>query len=174
MSYPKFHRKIVNTLLEGKFVLYKHEIFEELEKEREFYISFFQNTFGYELNIRSEFAYLSSDKTDESFSKNLTLMLCLLCYELNQQTENFKTKIETGIFSIDEVESYLQNPNFEELVNDIGSIQSMCSKLSSKNIIEWIDRENGQFKFTSAIDLFFEFAVELSKSPILENSNIED
>ena len=165
-QYPEFHYQIVNDLLEGKFLLYSdYQKFQSLKEKETFYVDFFKYTFHYNLVVRNEFAYLSSNKTDETLSRSFTIFLCILCYELNQETTDFKTKIEKSIFTYEEIENYLKSKNFEEVVSEIGldKLGEFLKKLDKRNIIQFVDKNEHSFRFTKAIDLFFEFAVELSK-----------
>lgn len=174
MDYPPQHQQIVNDLLEGKFLLYTDfQKFQSLKDNDTFYIGFFKSTFDYELNIRNEFAYLVSEKTDEKLSRNFTIFLAILCYEINQKTTDFKTRVETDIFSYQEIENYLKNKNFEEVVNEIGidNLSGFLRTLAKRNIIEFTGKNEDTFKFTKAINLFFEFAIDLSKQQ--EAINIE-
>lgn len=166
IDYPPHHQQIVNDLLEGKFLLYTDfEKFQVLKDNHIFYTDFFKSTFDYELNIRNEFAYLVSNKTDEKLSRNFTIFLAILCYEINQKTTDFKNRIENDIFSYQEVENYLKNKNFEEVINEIGidNLSTFLKQLARRNIIEFISKNEDSFKFTKAINLFFEFAISLSK-----------
>lgn len=166
IKYPKFHRQIVNDLLEGKFLLYTdYEKFQILKEENIFYIDFFKNTFDYDLNIRNEFAYLSSQNTDETFSRNFTIFLSVLCFEISQKGD-FKTRLENDIFSYEEVENYLKSENFKEVTQEIGvnNLQTFLNNLGRRNIIQFTNTSSkDNFKFTKAINLFFEFAVQLSR-----------
>jgi hypothetical protein len=164
--YPPQHQQIVNDLLEGKFLLYTDfQKFQSLKDNDSFYINFFKSTFDYELNITNEFAYLVSDKTDEKLSRNFTIFLAILCYEINQKTTDFKNHLENDIFSYQEIENYLKSKNFEEVVNEIGidNLNTFLKQLARRNIIEFIGKNEDDFKFTKVINLFFEFAVILSK-----------
>jgi len=70
------HQKVVKSLLEGKFILLDKDrsIFETIKENEEFYKSFFQLTFDYELVIRNKFCYLISEKSDEKLSKMLLFL----------------------------------------------------------------------------------------------------
>ncbi|TAG06643.1 MAG: hypothetical protein EAZ44_02025 [Cytophagia bacterium] len=173
IDYPAQHQQIVNDLLEGKFLLYTDfQKFQSLKDNDNFYTDFFKKSFGYELRIRNEFAYLISDKTDEKISRNFTIFLAILCYEINQKTTDFKNRIENDIFSYQETENYLKSKNFEEVVNEIGidNLSSFLRTLAKRNIIEFMSKNEDNFKFTRAINLFFEFAIDLSKQEA-ENKN---
>ncbi|MCX7997864.1 MAG: hypothetical protein N3A69_02785 [Leptospiraceae bacterium] len=169
MQYPKYHKEIVNDLLEGKFLLYYDDKFQSLKENQKFYEEFFKESFDYELKMESEFAYLSSEKTDEKFSRNFTIFLAILCYELSRRNEDFKKKIENEIFSIEEIQEYFHAPNFQEVVKELGveNLSSFLKQLSKRNLIEFEDKEEN-FRFTRAVKLFFEFAQNLAKEE-LEN-----
>ena len=173
IDYPPQHQQIVNDLLEGKFLLYTDfQKFQSLQSNKDtFYTDFFKETFNYELIIRNEFAYLVSDKTDEKLSRNFTIFLAILCYEINQKTTDFKSRIENDIFSYLEVEKYLKSKNFEEVISEIGidNLSTFLKQLARRNIIEFIGKNEESFKFTKAINLFFEFAINLSKQQELAN-----
>ena len=166
-QYPIYHKEIVNDLLEGKFLLNSDfGKFDSITKDKDFYIKFFEQTFGYELIIRSEFAYLESDNTDEKLSRDFTIFLCILCYELNQLNSDFKKRIENDLFTLEEVTTYLQNKNFKEVIIEIGmndDINTFLGKLAKRNIIEFEDKNRLRFRFTRAVDLFFDFALDLSR-----------
>lgn len=178
ISYPDLHRDIVSELLEGKFLLNdgdkESKIFDSLCQNRDFYINFFHHTFDYDLDIRDSFAYLKSAKTDEKLSIKVTIFLSILCYEIGQKTTNFKYRIEKDIFSLQEIEGYLRNDTFEELVSEIGieNLESFLRTLAKRNIIRFIDKNEVSFSFTQVIHLFFEFAVDLSREEF-ENSKAD-
>lgn len=171
-EYPPSHQQIVADLLEGKFLLYSEfKNFEILKKHEVFYKDFFTKTFNYELNIRNDFAYLSSEKTDEKLSRNFTIFLAILCYEINQKTTDFKGRIENGIFTFEEIEGYLGSEVFKSLISEIGigNLNNFLRQLARRNIIRFLDKGEDKFQFTKAVHLFFEFAVELSHDIIKVN-----
>jgi hypothetical protein len=42
MEYPESHKKIVEELLDGKFILSREEHYNEIKENEEFYVSFFK------------------------------------------------------------------------------------------------------------------------------------
>jgi hypothetical protein len=169
INYPPLHQKIVHDLLEGKFLLYTaYQTFDALKKNDSFYIDFFKSSFGYELIIKNEFAYLHSDKTDETLSRNFTVFLAILCYEINKKNNNVnvKTQISDNTFSLQEVEQHLKNNNFQEVLEEIklDDLNSFLKKLERRNIIEYRDGHKSTFKFTKAVNLFFDFAIDLAQT----------
>lgn len=177
IDYPKYHKEIVNELLDGKFLLFSDpEKFQSLVENEGFYFDFFEKTYGYDLVLRNEFAYLMSDKTDESLSRNFTIFLCILCYELGRKSTDFKTRIETGIFSYEEVKSLLENQkNFQEVISEIGldKLTTFLKTLAKRNIIDFVNKNDLDFRFTKAVTLFFEFALELAKQQSTQEVEIE-
>jgi len=170
IEYPPHHSDIVEDLLEGKFLLYSDfQKFKSLNVNEPFYKDFFSETFKYELDVRNEFAFLASDKTDEKLSRNFTIFMSIICFELNQKTTDFKARIENDVFTYEEIEGYLKNKNFEEVVSEIGldNLEKLLRDLARRNIIEFTDKNEYNFKFTKAVELFFEVAIRLSKMQII-------
>mgnify|MGYP006269305983 CR=1 FL=1 len=164
INYPKHHRKIVNALLEGQFLLYSdYDKFQSLKEHEEFYRTFFEESFGYTLEIRSEFAYLISEQTDEKLSRKVTIFLAILCYELGQKTSDLKGRMKNDTFDYQEVEQYLKSETFEEVVTEMNmdDLRPFLNSLARRNIIRYTDKSTYRFAFTEAINLFFEFAIGL-------------
>jgi hypothetical protein len=169
MKYPKNHREIVKKLLKGKFILFSDPLFSTIYENRSFYEIFFKFSFGYQLNFRNEFVYLTAKRSNEKLSRNIVIFLSALCYELNEEGKNFKKLIDNYIFDYDEVDEYLQKSVYKETIETIiyddnkDDLMRFLNSLNRKNIIEFTDSNKHKFKFTKAIDVFFEFAIELAK-----------
>jgi len=166
---PKNHYEIVNNLLKGKFILWNEVFFDTLTKEQDFYKAFFKESFGYELVVRKEFAYLLSKDTNEEFSKRFTVILSILCYELNLQGRDLKDPIENGSFSVFEIQNLLENSTYSDIFKLIKlkeeGIEKFLKELDQRNIIK-LDSSRETFEFTKAVDLFFEFAKEIAESKL--------
>jgi hypothetical protein len=166
---PKNHYEIVNDLLKGKFILWNEVYFDTLTKEQEFYKAFFKESFGYELVLRKEFAYLLSKSTGEEFSKRFTVILSILCYEWNLQGRDIKDRIENGSFSVFEIQTLLENSTYNDIFKLIKlkeeGIEKFLKELDQRNIIK-LDNSKETFEFTKAINLFFEFAKEIAESKL--------
>ncbi|MEN7546432.1 hypothetical protein AAG747_00845 [Rapidithrix thailandica] len=178
MHYPEYHKQLVNDLLEGKFILWSdHQLFTSLKKNKDFYAEFFQETYGYELIIRNEYAYLTSDDTDEKLSRNFTVFLAIVCYELSQNSENFKEKLEFGEFTTDEILLYLESPTFSELVSELGILENdlnrFLKQLARRNLLQYTDKEQYKFRFTKAIDLFLTLAEVVAHEKMQEMDQTE-
>lgn len=166
---PKNHYEIVNDLLKGKFILWNEVYFDALTKEQDFYKTFFKESFGYELVLRKEFAYLLSKNTGEEFSKRFTVILSILCYEWNLQGRDIKDRIENGSFSIFEIQTLLENSTYSDIFKLIKlkeeGIEKFLKELDQRNIIK-LDNSKETFEFTKAVNLFFEFAKEIAESKL--------
>ncbi len=168
---PKFHKEIIDDFLEGKFLIYSDsDKFETVCKEKVFYKSFFEESYGYKLNLLNEFAYLTSRETDEKFSVKFTVFLSIICYEFNKQTDDIGKKIKSERISCQEIEDCMKSNTFEEVVRDMGfdKLVLFLDQLAKRNIIQFIDNEKRYFRFTVAVNLFFEFAINLSNKDITE------
>ncbi len=170
---PKNHYEIVNDLLKGKFILWNEVYFDTLTKEQDFYKAFFKESFGYELVLRKEFAYLLSKNTGEEFSKRFTVILSILCYEWNLQGRDIKDRIENGSFSVFEIQTLLENSTYSDIFKLIKlkeeGIEKFLKELDQRNIIN-LDNNKETFEFTKAVDLFFEFAKEIAENKLLSQT----
>ena len=61
--YPGKHKEIVTSLMDGKFITVEDLLFETIKKQEDFYITFFEKTFGFELVGNHDFYYLVSSET---------------------------------------------------------------------------------------------------------------
>ncbi len=166
---PKNHYEIVNDLLKGKFIIWNEPHFDSLGKEQDFYKKFFKDSFGYELILRKEFAYLLSKVTNEEFSKRFTVLLSVLCYEWNLQGKDIKDYLDYGSFSSFEIQELLKNSNYKDILDFVRikeeGIEKIIKELDQRNIIK-LDNSKENFKFTKAINLFFEFAQDIAAQKI--------
>ena len=63
--YPDKHKEIVTSLMEGKFITVEDFLFETIKKNEDFYINFFETSFGFEIIGNHDFYYLVSSETNE-------------------------------------------------------------------------------------------------------------
>jgi hypothetical protein len=169
MNYPNNHKEIITNLLDGKFIIYPSPLFISIQEQENDYIEFFIQSFGYELNIETEFTYLSSEKVNEKGTRDFVLFLAVLCRELEYSGKNFKELVELGTFNIEETEQLLKQSSKWEIlektsVNDFDKFLNLWNK---KNVI---DKKSDQFKFTKAIKLFFSFAVNIAIAKLKEEN----
>ena len=176
MNYPIEHKQITNNLLDGKFLIYPSPLFLKILEQEDDYKEFFLQSFGYELKINTEFAYLISDKNAEKGTRDFVLFLAVLCRELDYNGRNFREQIEFGTFDISETEQLLQQSSKWEILektsvsNSKGGFDGFIKTWAYKNILEKSDM---QFKFTKAVKLFFEFAVNIANTKMKEENQNE-
>ncbi|MCB0537305.1 MAG: hypothetical protein KDE33_07220 [Bacteroidetes bacterium] len=168
-SYPSEHKEIVSNLLDGKFIIYPSPLFAVLQQEEfaDDYKEFFKQSYGYELTIDNEFAYLSSNEVNEKRTRDFVLFLAMLCRELDYSGKNFRDTIELGSFDISETEQLLKQSSKWEILEktSVAEFEKFIGSWASKNVIK---RTGNQFKFTKAIKLFFEFAVNVANAKLKE------
>ena len=172
-SYPSEHKEIVSNLLEGKFIIYPSPLFAVLQDEElaDDYREFFKETFGYELTIENEFAYLSSNLVNEKRTRDFVLFLAILCRELDYNGKNFRDTIELGSFDFSETEQLLKQSSKWEILEktSVADFEGFVRTWSGKNILK---RTGNQFKFTKAVKLFFEFAVNVANAKLKEKQEL--
>jgi hypothetical protein len=173
MEYPEYHRRIVEDLMDGKFILSREKHFEQLRKQDEFYSEFFSISFGHRLNIASEFAYLVSDETDENLSRDISIFFAILCYELDRQGKNFLDNLQYSEFSIEEINTWFDNSSYIDLLQSNKQLRDpetrrklVFSSMAKRNIITKVNDD--RFYFTAAFKVFIDYAKELG-----QNSNEE-
>ncbi|MFN9582724.1 MAG: condensin complex protein MksE, partial [Bacteroidota bacterium] len=71
MDFPRYHKDIVGDLLDGKFLLASDSKFVELKNNEDFYQKFFKESFGYDLEMKTDYAYLISYETNEQLSRDM-------------------------------------------------------------------------------------------------------
>lgn len=164
--YPLEHRDIVAALTNGQFILYTHPHYAVVEKEVDFYRDFFKATFGFDLQLRSEgYIFLSSDEATEKDSRNFLIFLAVLCRELNVNGRDFREDFDLKKFQVDEIQELLEKSSKRELVEHIlgeDGLAKMLKEWGKRKVIEFANLQQTQFKFTKAVNLFFEYAMELA------------
>jgi len=171
MKYPTEHKHIVSNLLDGKFLIYPSPLFVKIQEQEDDYKEFFAESFGYELKIETEYGYLISDKNSEKGTRDFVLFLAVLCRELDYNGTNFREQIELGTFDISETEQLLQQSSKWEILektsaaNSKGGFEGFINTWAYKNVLTKTDK---QFKFTKAVKLFFEFAVNIANEKMKE------
>ena len=172
MAYPPEHQTIVWALLKsGSFLLYENPVFSIINQHRLFYKDFFLASFGYELVITNDYAYLTSKDSKDHFSRDFLIFLCALCYELNQEGKQVSLAIKKSVFDYDQVDDYLRNSLFNEAINNSisnFSLEKFLKRLERKNIIKFLDSNNHKFRFTAAVEEFLGSAIEISHHQIPE------
>ena len=173
MEYPQNHRKIVDDLMSGRFILSRDKHFEELVKQEEFYNEFFKVSFDYALNITTEYAYLVSKETDENMSRDISIFFAIFCYELDKQGKNFLDGLQYAEYSFEEINLLFDNSSYIDLIQSNKQLKDadarrriLLSTMSRKNIIEKISED--RFYFTPAYKVFIDFAKTLAENRLVE------
>jgi hypothetical protein len=165
---PKQHKQIVDDLMNGKFILSRETHFEDIRENTEYYEKFFKSSFGHDFVFTPDFAYILSSETNENLSKDISIFMAILCYEMDKEGVNFLDKIEYSDFSVFEVDRYFENSAFIDLINgnnqlrDYESRRKLIRTMTNKNIIE--KNSEDRFSFTPVYKVFIEFAKELAIS----------
>ncbi len=171
LQYPNEHKEIVRALLNGEFLLFPEKHFTIVSTEKEFYADFFKNSFDYNLEVRSEFAFLISNNTSERDTRDFAIFLSILCRELELEGKSFREQIDHATFYIEEVEQLLKNSSKIEIINSIELLKDFRRFLNRWNKKNVISLTGNSFKFTKAVNLFFEFAVNVANEKFKEKNN---
>jgi hypothetical protein len=170
-NYPTEHKEIVSNLLDGKFIIYPTNLFVALKNLEDEYTVFFEKTFGYELKVDAEFAYLLSNDTKEKQTRDFTLFLALLCRELDYSGKNFRDSVELASFDITETEELLKQSSKWEILEktSVANFDQFISTWEKRNLLK---RTGNQFKFTKAVKLFLEFAINVANAKMREQQSL--
>ena len=165
--YPDKHKEIVTSLMEGKFVTVEDLLFETIKKNEEFYITFFENSFGFELIVNQDFYYLVSNETNENTSRDISIFFSILCYELDKNGKNFLEELNYSEFHIDEILEYFNNSSWTDVIkankqlNNDDILKRQIGTMVKRNIA--VKQSNDRYSFTKAHKLFIDFAKDLIK-----------
>lgn len=165
MEYIHEHGEIVRDLLGGKFLLYGEEFYDKVAENLEFYMEFFEKSFGYEMVKTTDAIYLSSRDTNESFSQRLMLILAVLVDFLNQEGKDLHEELFAR-YEVKELENIINNSSHKKVCRKIEILPFIKNSCQKRNIVTY-DNEDDSFVFTGAINIFLDFArsvVKKSKS----------
>ncbi|MBX2891036.1 MAG: hypothetical protein KF734_08935 [Saprospiraceae bacterium] len=174
MTYPPEHKAIVNALTNGQFILYPDTHYMVVQREEVFYRDFFKATFGYDLHVRSEgYIFLSSEEAVEKDSRNFLIFLAVFCREMGIAGRDFREEFGIRRFQIEEVRQILENSSKRELIESIlgeNGLAKLLNDWNRRRVVEFTNAHQTQFKFTSAVNLFFEYALELADMRLKDES----
>ena len=166
MVYPSNHRQIVEELMGGKFILSNEAHFNSLKENDTFYNEFFKVSFDLDLNLKTEYAFLLSKETQENFSRDVSIFIAILCYELDRDGRNFMEALDFNEFTFEEVDRYFDNSSFIDLIESNKSLREPDAR---RTLINGMHRRNivnknfeDRFSFTQAYKVFVDFAKELA------------
>jgi len=165
--YPDKHKEIVTSLMEGKFITVEDFLFETIKKNEDFYINFFETSFGFEIIGNHDFYYLVSSDTNENTSRDISIFFSILCYELDKDGKNFLEELNYSEFHIDEILEFFKNSSWLDLIkankqlNTDDSLKRHIGTMLKRNIA--VKQSNDRYSFTKAHKLFIDFAKDLVK-----------
>jgi hypothetical protein len=166
MVYPSNHRQIVEELMGGKFILSNENHFNSLKENETFYSEFFKISFDLDLNLKTEYAFLLSKETQENFSRDVSIFIAILCYELDRDGRNFMEALDFNEFTFEEIDRYFDNSSFIDLIESNKSLREPDAR---RTLINGMHRRNivsknfeDRFSFTQAHKVFVDFAKELA------------
>ena len=165
--YPDKHKEIVTSLMEGKFITVEDFLFETIKKNEDFYINFFETSFGFEIIGNHDFYYLVSSETNENTSRDISIFFSILCYELDKDGKNFLEELNYSEFHIDEILEYFKNSSWLDVIkankqlNTDDSLKRHIGTMVKRNIA--VKQSNDRYSFTKAHKLFIDFAKDLVK-----------
>jgi len=166
-SYPADHREITSHLLDGRFIIYPDKLFTIIQNQDDEYKEFFKKSFACDLNLDSEFAYLSSDEITEKRTRDFTLFLAILCRELDYSGQDFRDTIELATFDVVETQQLLKQSSKWEILErtSVSDFDKFINTWHKKNVLK---KMGDKFKFTKAVKIFFEFAVNIAQAKLKE------
>jgi len=165
--YPDKHKEIVTSLMEGKFITVEDFLFETIKKNEDFYINFFETSFGFEMIGNHDFYYLVSSETNENTSRDISIFISILSYELDKDGKNFLEELNYSEFHIDEILEYFKNSSWLDVIkankqlNTDDSLKRHIGTMVKRNIA--VKQGNDRYTFTKAHKLFIDFAKDLIK-----------
>lgn len=166
MVYPAKHRLIVEELMGGKFILSNEEHFNILKENDSFYSEFFKLSFDLDLHLKTDYAFLLSKDTQENFSRDVSIFIAVLSYELDRDGRNFMEALEFNEFTLEEIDRYFDNSSFIDLIESNKSLREPDAR---RTLINGMHRRNivnknfeDRFSFTQAHKVFVDFAKELA------------
>lgn len=163
--YPDKHKEIVTSLMEGKFITVADLLFELIKKNEDFYVEFFEKSFGFELIGNHDYYYLISSDTNENTSRDFSIFFSILCYELDKDGKNFLEELNYSEFHIDEIIEYFKNSSWSDVIkankqlNNDENLKRHIGTMVKRNIA--VKQSNERYSFTKAHKLFIDFAKDL-------------
>ena len=177
MDFPRYHKEIVNDLLDGKFILASDAKFVELKNNEDFYNKFFKESFGFALEMKSDYAFILSNETNEMLSRDICVFFGILCYELDKDSKNFMEEIQYAEFELEKIDEYFENSAYAELIQnnkqlrDSESRKQFINTLNRRNIIDKIS--DNKFSFTQAYKVFVDFAIDFARGRLSPTAEVQ-
>lgn len=169
--YPNKHKQIVTSIMDGRFITIDESYFDIVKENQDFYVEFFNKSFGFELKYTQEFYYLISEETNENTSRDISIFFSVFCYELDKDGKNFMDELGFSDFHIDEIIEYIKNSAWTDVVksnNQLKNTESIKrlvgSTMVKRNIT--VKHSDDNYSFTKAYKFFIDFSRELIKSEL--------
>ena len=169
--YPNKHKQIVTSLMDGRFITIDESYFDIVKENQDFYVEFFNKSFGFELKYRQEFYYLISEETNENTSRDICIFFSIFCYELDKDGKNFMDELGFSDFHIDEIIEYIKNSTWTDVVKSNNQLKNadgikklVGSTMVKRNIS--VKHSDDEYSFTKAYKFFIDFSRELIKSEL--------
>jgi membrane-bound ClpP family serine protease len=108
----------------------------------------------------AEVIYLSSDTTAEKFSRNLMLVLAVLVDNINLQGKDLYEELYKT-YKIKDIENIIQSSSYKNVCRNISVETLIKNDCQKRNIIDF-NSEYETFRFTNAINVFLDKAVEIA------------
>ena len=166
--YPNKHKQIVTSLMDGRFITIDESNFDIVKENQDFYVKFFDKSFGFALKNTQEFYYLISEFTNENTSRDISIFFSIFCYELDKDGKNFMDELGFSDFHIDEIIDYIKSSSWSDIVKENKSLNSsenikrlIGNTMVKRNIA--IKHSDDKYSFTKAYKLFIDFAKDLVK-----------
>lgn len=183
LPFPEQHKEITQQLLSGKFILQTEEIYNVISNDKDMYQDFFRKTFDYELVIKADYAFLKSSNEKDKQTRDLLIFIALLCREIDKNGKDFKEEIEKENFSIEDVSNFLTDSSKKKeiiestsLANNKGEIDliSFLNEWQRRNVVQYVGSNKLKFRFTKAVNLFFDYAVMLANEKLKEAEEVPE
>jgi len=150
---PTIHQKIVESLLQGKFIILSNDIYDTILKYQQWYKDFFNHTFNIELKHEYEVFYLIRLDGASSLTNRILTTLAILMYELNNKGIEPIKAIHESVFKIDTVNGYIiDSVQFSSFADKNRVDSSFINKLEKLGLVKKLDDD--RFMFTGAIEVF--------------------
>lgn len=169
MQYPNKHQQITSALLKGRFITTDEQYFDILKENHDFYLKFFEHSFGFELKHTQAFYYLISNQTDENTSRDISIFFAIFCYELDKADKNFIDELNFSDFSLEEMVNTIKSSSWDNVVSATNSLKNtesikrlITSTMVKRNIVA--KHSNQRYTFTVAHQFFIDFAKDLISS----------
>lgn len=159
------HKIIVKKLLQGEFISIGKREYEVLWSHKEWYASFFLNSFNIELLNTEEVFYCTNHTGGMNFTKEILTVLAILMYEISKEDADPIIEIQNKEFSLDIINKYLSNSvQFSGYISKNKIEIRFINRLEQMGLVK--KTNNDRFIFTRAINIFLKEYDDLTEQVI--------